>query len=164
LPELVRGVVLFNCAGMTGFRYEDVPLMLRPVLYFLQYVVLGSSLGGRFFANFKTRENVESILMSQGVYRNQTNVNAELIEILLGPADDEGAQDVFLNRHPNPSCPHWNARYSSCGVRRTHGHLWTQACILAASFTNTPTTSNSFDCPIRATAHKMNVLTWYILI
>jgi pimeloyl-ACP methyl ester carboxylesterase len=105
LPDLVRAVVLFNCAGgMTGFRYEDVPLLLRPVLYFLQHVVLGPSLGGRFFANFKTRENVESILMSQ-VYRNQTNVNAELLEILLGPADDEGAQDVFLKTFAGPPGP-----------------------------------------------------------
>ena len=53
LPDLVRAVVLFNCAGgMTGFRYEDVPIILGPLLYFLQRVVLGPSLGGRFFANF----------------------------------------------------------------------------------------------------------------
>jgi pimeloyl-ACP methyl ester carboxylesterase len=125
LPDLVRAIVLFNCVGgMTGFRYEDVPMMLRPLLYFLRHVVLGPSLGGCFFANFKTREeNVESILMSQGVYRNETNVNAELLETLLGPTDDEGAQDVFLktffsrrlpvhwDRRPNPSCPILNARY-----------------------------------------------------
>jgi pimeloyl-ACP methyl ester carboxylesterase len=108
LPELVRAVVLFNCAGgMTGFRYEDAPLLLRPVLYFLQHIVLSPSLGlgRRFFEFFKTRENVESILMSQGVYRNQTNVNEELLEILLRPADDEGAEDVFLKTFAGPPGP-----------------------------------------------------------
>ena len=43
--------------------------------------------------------------MSQGVYRNQTNVNAELLEILLGPASDEGAQGAFLKTFAGPPWP-----------------------------------------------------------
>lgn len=106
LPKLIQGVVLFNCSGgMTGFRYEDVPWYLRPVLYFVQQVVLGPQFGGRFFANFKTRENVEAILIKQGVYRNPANVDEELLEILLGPSDDEGAQDVFLKTFAGPPGP-----------------------------------------------------------
>lgn len=94
----VKGIVLFNCAGgMSGFRYEDVPWFLQPVLYFVQNVVLApGGLGSRFFANFRTRENVESILKESGVYRNTTNVNEELMELLLAPADDAGAEAVFL--------------------------------------------------------------------
>ncbi|KAL3929353.1 MAG: hypothetical protein SGARI_004774, partial [Bacillariaceae sp.] len=64
-----------------------------------------------------TRDNVESILKQQGVYRDQTNVDDELLEILLGPADDEGAETVFLKTFagdpgptpeeilPNLECP-----------------------------------------------------------
>ena len=76
LPNDIQGVVLFNTAGgMSSFRYESVPFFLRPILWFVQKVILGNpKLGGDFFENFKTRENVESILMTQGVYGNTTNV------------------------------------------------------------------------------------------
>jgi pimeloyl-ACP methyl ester carboxylesterase len=116
LPQLVKGVVLFNCAGgMTGFRYSDVPIYVRPLLWFFQKVLLGPRMGSSFFARFKTRANVESILRQQGVYRNQTNINDELLETLLVPADDEGAETVFLktfagNPGPTPEeiLPHLN--------------------------------------------------------
>jgi pimeloyl-ACP methyl ester carboxylesterase len=106
IPEYIRGVVLFNCAGgMTGFRYEDVPFYLQPLLWFIQNVMLGPQLGGRFFANFKTRQNVESILKEQGVYRNTQNVDEELLELLLGPSEDDYAQDVFLRTFAGPPGP-----------------------------------------------------------
>ena len=97
LPQQVQGVVLFNCAGgMSGFRYDEIPLLVRPFLYFMQNFVLQGDWGKQFFEGFKTEENVKNILTSQGVYRNTTHVNAELLEILLGPSDDEGAETVFL--------------------------------------------------------------------
>jgi non-heme chloroperoxidase len=68
-------------------------------------VVLGREFGGRFFENFKSRENVESILRQQGVYGDTTNVDEELIEILLGPSEDDGAQEVFLNVFAGPPGP-----------------------------------------------------------
>lgn len=108
LPDdAVRGVVLFNCSGgMTGFRYDDVPYYLRPVLFVLQRVILNPALGGKsFFARFKTRENVYSILTEQGVYRDTTHVDEELLEILLGPSEDDGAQDVFLKVFGGPPGP-----------------------------------------------------------
>lgn len=102
----VCGIVLFNCAGgMSGFRYEDVPFLVRPILFFVQKVLLGPEWGGSFFADFKTRENVEAILRSQGVYRDQTNVNDDLLEILLEPGDDEGAETVFLKTFGGPPGP-----------------------------------------------------------
>ena len=106
LPELVRGCVLFNASGgMSGFRYEDVSFYLRPILWFVQKVVLGPQLGGRFFENFKSRANVESILKTQGVYGDTTNVDQELLEILLGPSDDKGAKEVFLKVFGGPPGP-----------------------------------------------------------
>jgi len=106
LPDLVRGVVLFNCAGgMTAFRYEDLPTLLRPVLFFFKTILLGPRLGGYFFSNFKTRKNVESILRYQGVYRDHQNVDEELMETLLEPGNDEGAKAVFLKVFGGPPGP-----------------------------------------------------------
>ena len=108
LPDdRVRGIVLFNCSGgMTGFRYEDVPYYVRPILYILKNIVLNPAFGGKsFFANFKSRENVQAILTQQGVYRDTTNVDEELLEILLGPSDDKGAEDVFLEVFGGPPGP-----------------------------------------------------------
>ena len=97
LPEQIHGVVLFNCAGgMSAFRYEDVPLLARPILYLVKNYALKGKLGEKFFADFKTKKNVESILRKQGVYKNQVNVDDELLDILLGPSEDEGAATVFL--------------------------------------------------------------------
>jgi len=108
LPDKIRGVVLFNTSGgMSGFRYEEIPLLLRPILWLVQKYVLGHpERGGKFFEKFKTRQNVERILMTQGVYGNATNVNDELLEILLPPSDDEGARDVFckvMGGDPGPT-------------------------------------------------------------
>jgi pimeloyl-ACP methyl ester carboxylesterase len=98
LAEKILAVVLFNTSGgMSYFRYNQIPLLLRPIVWVVQKFVLRNPVrGGQFFERFKTRENVESILMTQGVYGNTKNVDEELLEILLGPADDEGARDVFL--------------------------------------------------------------------
>ena len=97
-PDAIKGVVLFNTSGgMSSFRYDMVPFFVRPIMWLVQKFILGNpERGGKFFENFKTRENVESILMTQGVYGNTTNVDDELLEILLGPSDDDGARDVFL--------------------------------------------------------------------
>jgi len=98
MRDLVQGCVLFNCAqGMSAFRYEELPWLLKPIMYFVKNVVLApDGCGGIFFENFKTRNNVESILLSQGVYGDTTNVDDELLEILLGPSEDDGAKEVFL--------------------------------------------------------------------
>lgn len=107
--DRVRGCVLFNSSGgMSGFRYEDIPNplgLLHPMLHFFQNVVLGPDFGGRFFENFKTRENVESILKMNGVYGDTTNVDEDLLEILLKPGDDEGASNVFLKVMGGPPGP-----------------------------------------------------------
>ena len=106
LPETIQSVVLFNCSGgMSGFRYEDVPWIFRPVLYFVQHVVLGPNNGPRFFKNFKTRKNVESILKQQGVYGDTSKVDEELLEIILGPSEDDGAEEVFLRVFAGPAGP-----------------------------------------------------------
>ena len=66
--DLVKGCVLFNSSGgMSIFRYSEYPKYAYPLLWFMQNVVLGPYLGGRYFDNFRTRKNVETILKTQGV-------------------------------------------------------------------------------------------------
>jgi pimeloyl-ACP methyl ester carboxylesterase len=90
---------------MTGFRYDELPIFLWPILWFVQNVVFGDVVGTFFFQNFKTRTNVESILNEQGVYVDKTNVDDELLEILLGPSEDDGAKEVFLRVFRGPPGP-----------------------------------------------------------
>jgi pimeloyl-ACP methyl ester carboxylesterase len=105
-PSLIRSITLFNCAGgMTAFRYEELPFLLHPILYFVQKVMLGPYFGSKFFKNFKSQSNVEQILKTQGVYCNTTNVNDELLEILLEPSNDNGAESVFLQVFGGPPGP-----------------------------------------------------------
>lgn len=104
IPDRILGCVLFNAAGGMTFRISDVPLLLRPVVFLLRLVLLGP-LGPIYFQNFKTRDNVETILRSSGVYGDTSNVDEELLELILAPSDDEGAQDVFLKVFTGPAGP-----------------------------------------------------------
>ena len=102
----ISSIVLFNTSGgMTGFRYEDVPIWVQPILAFFQYVVLGPVIGSYFFRNFRSRENIEQILKQSGVYGDRANVDDELLEILLCPADDDNAEQVFLAVFGGPAGP-----------------------------------------------------------
>ena len=102
----ISSIVLFNTSGgMTGFRYEDVPIFVQPILAFFQYVVLGPVIGSYFFRNFRSRDNIEQILKEAGVYGDRTNVDDDLLEILLRPADDENAEQVFLAVFGGPAGP-----------------------------------------------------------
>jgi len=64
-------------------------------MYFVKNVVL-KVFGSAFYRNFKTRANVEQIL-NQQVYFDNSNVDEELVEMLLKPSDDDGAEEVFLS-------------------------------------------------------------------
>jgi len=90
---------------MTGFRYEYVPFWARPIMAFVQHVVLGPVLGGFFFRNFRSPDNIQQILQESGVYTDRTHVDDELLEILLAPADDPGAEQVFLAVFGGPPGP-----------------------------------------------------------
>tara|TARA_B110000305_G_C19315944_1_gene576418 strand:+ start:75 stop:1004 length:930 start_codon:yes stop_codon:yes gene_type:complete len=93
VKELIRGVILFNSSGgLSSFRYADYPFYLRPILFVVQNVVL-KNFGAAFYKNFKTKENVLQILNEQ-VYADTTNVDEPLVDMLLAPSDDDGAQEV----------------------------------------------------------------------
>jgi pimeloyl-ACP methyl ester carboxylesterase len=94
MQDRCKGVVLFNTSGgMTSFRYEELPVLLRPILWFVQNML--KRYGNGFWEKFKQPENVEQILKGQ-VYRDNTNVDEELLDVILNPSYDEGAREVFL--------------------------------------------------------------------
>lgn len=100
----LSSIVLFNTSGgMSGFRYSDVPAWAHPLMVLFQYVVLGETVGGFFFENFSRKETVKMLLES--VYGDKTNVDDELLELILEPAMDKHAKEVFLAVFGGPPGP-----------------------------------------------------------
>lgn len=65
--EAVKGCVLFNCAGgLTSFREEELPWVLRPLWIFVRVVLFGDIFGPGLFQRFRTEENVRSVLAQVG--------------------------------------------------------------------------------------------------
>jgi len=65
--ETVKGCVLFNCAGgLTSFREEELPWILRPLWIFVRVVLFGDIFGPGLFQRFRTEENVRSVLAQVG--------------------------------------------------------------------------------------------------
>lgn len=99
----IRGSVLFNTAGgLVSFRPSELPFYLLPVMWFFNNVVFGPFWGPRFFANFRTEDNVRSVLKQ--VYAKDV-VDDELVDMLITPGNDEGACDVFLKVFTGPPGP-----------------------------------------------------------
>eukprot|EP00904_Undaria_pinnatifida_P000299 jgi/Undpi1/1026/HiC_scaffold_10.g04490.m1 len=99
----VRGSVLFNTAGgLVSFRESELPFYMLPVMWFFNNVVFGPFFGPKFFANFRTEDNVRSVLKQ--VYCKDV-VDDELVKMLITPSDDEGACEVFLKVFTGPPGP-----------------------------------------------------------
>ncbi|CAN0021466.1 unnamed protein product [Pylaiella littoralis] len=100
----VRGSVLFNTAGgLVSFRKSELPFYLQPIMWFFNNVVFGPYFGPKFFANFKTEENVRTVLKQ--VYYRDHAVDDHLVKLLIAPSDDEGACEVFLKVFRGPAGP-----------------------------------------------------------
>lgn len=108
LPFDISSVILFNSAGgMSGFRYSDIPAVLHPLMAHVQYFVLSPRLfhGSLVYNVISQRTTIEAILKRAGIYRDVGNVDEELLNILLEPAMDAGAKDVFLSIYGGPAGP-----------------------------------------------------------
>lgn len=104
LQNKVKGTILFNSAGgMTSFRDEELPWILKPVLWFFRNVIFSDTYGPGTFQRFKTEQNVRQILNQ--VYGNKNAVDDELVDMLLAPSDDDGACEVFLKVFRGPAGP-----------------------------------------------------------
>lgn len=95
-PSWVISVALINCslrllhdrkrATMPWYRQWGTPILQR---------ILGvKAIGGLFFRQLAQRQVVRKILLQ--AYHRPEAVTEELIDILMAPANDPGAADVFL--------------------------------------------------------------------
>jgi pimeloyl-ACP methyl ester carboxylesterase len=95
-PELVKGVALLNCSLrlLHDRKRVNMPFYRRWGTPVLQSILNISAIGNFFFQQLAQRQVVRKILLQ--AYHRPEAVSEELIDILMAPAADEGAADVFL--------------------------------------------------------------------
>ena len=95
-PESVRGVALLNCSLrlLHDRKRAKMPFYRRWGTPVLQSILTVPAIGKFFFKQLAQRKVVGNILRQ--AYHNPAAVNDELIDILMAPAADPGAADVFL--------------------------------------------------------------------
>ncbi|URD84465.1 alpha/beta hydrolase fold [Musa troglodytarum] len=104
--DLVRGLVLLNCAGGMNNKavVDDWRIkLLLPLLWLFDFLLSQRVIASALFERVKQRENLKNILLS--VYGNKDAVDEDLIEIIKGPADDKGALDAFVSIVTGPPGP-----------------------------------------------------------
>ncbi|KAF8765604.1 hypothetical protein HU200_008095 [Digitaria exilis] len=103
---LVRGLVLLNCAGGMNNKaiVDDWRIkLLLPLLWLIDFLLKQRPIASALFERVKGRDNLKDILLS--VYGNKDAVDDELVEIIRGPADTEGALDAFVSTVTGPPGP-----------------------------------------------------------
>ncbi len=95
-PDWVQGVVLINCSLrlLHDRKRANLPWVQRLGAPLLQRLFTSRWLGQLFFRQFARPTTVRKILLQ--AYGNTEAVTDELIELLMAPAQDPGAVDVFL--------------------------------------------------------------------
>ncbi len=95
-PEFVRGVALLNCSLrlLHDRKRAQMPFYRRWGAPILQSVLTVPAIGKFFFHQLAQRQVVRKILLQ--AYHHPEAVTEELIDILMAPAADPGAADVFL--------------------------------------------------------------------
>ncbi|CAL4908270.1 unnamed protein product [Urochloa decumbens] len=104
--EVVRGLVLLNCAGGMNNKaiVDDWRIkLLLPLLWLIDFLLNQRPIASALFNRVKNRDNLKDILLS--VYGNKDAVDDELVEIISGPADTEGALDAFVSTVTGPPGP-----------------------------------------------------------
>lgn len=95
-PDLVRGVVQLNCSLrlLHDKRRETQPWLKRMGAPILQNLLGVKPIGDFFFQQLATPNTVRGILKQ--AYCNAATVTDDLVELLIEPARDPGASDVFV--------------------------------------------------------------------
>uniref|UniRef100_A0A0D9WGL3 AB hydrolase-1 domain-containing protein n=1 Tax=Leersia perrieri TaxID=77586 RepID=A0A0D9WGL3_9ORYZ len=97
--NLVRGLVLLNCSGGMNNKaiVDDWRIkLLLPLLWLIDFLLKQRRIASAL-------NNLKDILLS--VYGNKDAVDDELVEIIRGPADGEGALDAFVSTVTGPPGP-----------------------------------------------------------
>ena len=95
-PDLVLGVSLINCSLrlLHDSKREEMPWYRRMGAPLLQKLLNQKPIGDFFFQQLAKPEVVRKILLK--AYNRSEAVSDELIDILMKPAADSGAADVFV--------------------------------------------------------------------
>ena len=95
-PELVRGVAMLNCSlRLLHDRHRNTqPWFKRMGAPLLQRVLQQKRIGHAFFNQLAKPNTVRKILLK--AYTRPDVVTDELVDLLMAPARDPGAADVFL--------------------------------------------------------------------
>ncbi|XP_019169954.1 PREDICTED: uncharacterized protein LOC109165577 [Ipomoea nil] len=103
---LIRGLVLLNCAGGMNNKaiVDDWRIkLLLPLLWLIDFLLQQKAIASALFDRVRQSENIKNVLMS--VYGNKESVDEELVEIIRGPANDEGALEAFVSIVTGPPGP-----------------------------------------------------------
>ncbi|KAJ3678113.1 hypothetical protein LUZ60_001916 [Juncus effusus] len=104
--ELVRGLVLLNCAGGMNNKaiVDDWRIkLIFPLLWLIDFLLKQRRIASAIFERVKQKENLRNILAS--VYGNKGAVDDDLVEIIKRPAEQEGALDAFVSIVTGPPGP-----------------------------------------------------------
>ncbi|XP_010999521.1 PREDICTED: pheophytinase, chloroplastic [Populus euphratica] len=103
---LVRGLVLLNCSGGMNNKaiVDDWRIKsLLPLLWLIDFLLKQRAIASSIFERVKQRDTLKNILLS--VYGNKESVDEDLVEIIRGPACEEGALDAFVSIVTGPPGP-----------------------------------------------------------
>lgn len=94
-PELVKGIAAINCSLrlLHDSKRSEIPWYRSVGAGFVQQLLGYRAFGNFFFSLIAKPKMVKNILLQ--AYRRPEAVTDELIEILMTPAKDRGAADVF---------------------------------------------------------------------
>uniref|UniRef100_A0A0D3G7Q6 AB hydrolase-1 domain-containing protein n=1 Tax=Oryza barthii TaxID=65489 RepID=A0A0D3G7Q6_9ORYZ len=115
--DLVRGLVLLNCSGGMNNKaiVDDWRIkLLLPLLWLIDFLLKQRRIASALFER--------DILLS--VYGNKDAVDDELVEIIRGPADGEGALDAFVSTVTGPPGPSPIALMPAVAARSPVLVLW----------------------------------------
>jgi pimeloyl-ACP methyl ester carboxylesterase len=95
-PEMVKGVALLNCSLRLLHERKQAtqPWFKRIGTPIVQQVLQNKAIGNFFFKQLAQPTTVKNILRQ--AYGRAESVTDELVDILMKPAADPGAADVFL--------------------------------------------------------------------
>jgi pimeloyl-ACP methyl ester carboxylesterase len=102
-PEISLGGILLNPAGGLNHRPDELNPLLGQVLGTFSKLASSDWLGPWLFNQVRQKSRIRNSLKQ--VYRNQSAVTDELVEMLYQPACDPGAQKVFASILSAPAGP-----------------------------------------------------------
>ncbi|GAB2229379.1 hypothetical protein Droror1_Dr00023518 [Drosera rotundifolia] len=120
-PKFCKGIVLLNIS-LRMLHIKKQPLLGRPLVKAFQILLRNTPLGKLFFQSVATPHTVRDILCL--CYHDMSQVTDELVQIILLPGLQPGADDVFLEFicYSDGPLPEELLPQVKAGVTRIHGN------------------------------------------